>query len=38
MKVIRAVVLVSGLSTGEIAASGILMGLALLLLALTGSR
>jgi SulP family sulfate permease len=36
MKVIGAVVLVSGLSTGEIAASGILMGLALLLLALTG--
>ncbi|NLO22540.1 MAG: sulfate permease [Syntrophomonadaceae bacterium] len=36
MKVIGAVVLVNGLTTGEIAASGILMGLALLLLALTG--
>ncbi len=36
MKVIGAVVLVNGLTTGEIAASGILMGLSLLLLALTG--
>ncbi len=36
MKVIGAAVLVNGLSTGEIAASGILMGLALLLFAFTG--
>lgn len=36
MKVIGAVILVNGLTTGEIAASGILMGLSLLVLALTG--
>lgn len=36
MKVIGAVVLVNGLTAGEITASGILMGLSLIFLALTG--